>query len=1020
MSFFGLATLSAHGMFDYAGQFDVGLSGDLLLGTHDFGIEGTFSINASLYYDTSNNIHFDLNGSASVTARLFGINFASLGVSFDAQIVTDGGSVDISLSVTVHIHVIFFTISLTAHFDIGVVQFPKPYYLAGDANSNTAWDPTVNNGTLYLNTGTRASSRNMGPSSDTSTALGPNPTEAYIITDEGGSAASGETIQVTAFGHSQTFNGVKRIVDNAADPASVNNESLIVQPGVQVPVVFIGGPNSNTFDDNGSGYAVAYGGGANNSSTNIEENVLQAGSTVPGAILIGGPAYNDISNLSSSPSVLVGGAGDNQITGGPGNDIILGHAALVATPSDTTFQSFNASANVWTLPAFAITAGSSAGAWVLSPSNVQFQDSPYVAAFNSTPASPGSDTISGGNGNDFVNAGNGTNAVSWPVQPINMSNTFLAGQGGSYLYVEGASTPNSLSVSQVASNTFQVGVLSSNNGPMVGYLNAKGFANLELDGGASANSFAIGDLGGTGLQNVTINAGQNIVPTGQINTVNDPNNPGKQIQVPVVIVHPHSGADSITILGTNPGNGSTGNDTFTLAEDNANQAGQMTQVLVTALDGLGDTVNYTIINSVASQGDTLTINSLNGNDVVNAGGMGSTSAPANFPQLINLVEQVGSGTDAIITSPSFNDAVHLGTGSDTVTGGTGPETFVRDPNAIGIDTLIENHNLDFGLYNDKLVIGQVQQDGGGQSFSSYEYTQYLTEQQLITQFGQRTPNFPLNGVGNYFSSGSVVEPIGNLFAVVNLTGGNGTGTMVVGSPTNTIYVGGTSQTVVPFAGSATLNIGPNTSGGVGYYVVNIADSSTAHVAVADTGGTAGQKFLMVNGSSQADNLTLNASGSGAFRVGTIAESVVSKEFITFNGVQRLVLDTLGGNDNVLVNDTAAPTVVNFGNGNDNVVVGTVPLIPDKGNRTLEYPNGVPVVNPNGMTNGNSDDLFLMGGAGNDTFEVDHRSRDALPARRVGDQPVHPQHVPGAAEQPVRPQSDHQPQHDLRRFGQQSI
>ena len=228
-------------------------------------------------------------------------------------------------------------------------------------------------------------------------------------------------------------------------------------------------------------------------------------------------------------------------------------------------------------------------------------------------------------------------------------------------------------------------------------------------------------------------------------------------------------------------------------------------------------------------------------------------------------------------------------------------------------------------------------------------------------------------MGDNFQSGSVIEPIDNLFAVVDLTGGAGNNTMVVGSPTNTINVGGTSYTVVPFAGSATLNSATNTASGVEFYIVNIANNNAAHVAVADTGGTSGEKILMVNGSEQADNLTLDASGAGGFRVGTITDSVVSNEFINFTGIERLVLDTLGGNDNVLVNDTAVPTVVNFGNGNDNVIVGTVPLIPDTGNRTLDFPNGVPVVNTKAMTNGNSDDLFIMGGAGNDTFEVDHNS-----------------------------------------------
>ncbi len=167
MSFFGLATLSAYGMFDWQGQFAVGLSGDLLLGTHDFGIEGQFSINTSFYWtnpSTQFGVNFDINGSASVSARLFGITFASLGVNFDANIATNtGGTAEVSLSVTVHIHILFITISATAHFDIGTIQFPKPFYLAGDQSNAQVWDSTVDDGTLYLNTGSRASTASSAP-----------------------------------------------------------------------------------------------------------------------------------------------------------------------------------------------------------------------------------------------------------------------------------------------------------------------------------------------------------------------------------------------------------------------------------------------------------------------------------------------------------------------------------------------------------------------------------------------------------------------------------------------------------------------------------------------------------------------------------------------------------------------------------------------------------------------------------------------------------------------------------------
>ena len=601
MSFFGLATLSAYGMFDYQGQFAVGLSGDLLLGTHDFGIEGQFSINTSFYWtnpSTQFGVNFDINGSASVTARLFGIDFASLGVSFDASIATNtGGTAEVSLSVTVHIHILFITISATAHFDIGTIQFPKPFYLAGDQSNAQVWDSTVDDGTLYLNTGSRAQYRQLGPSSDTDTSQGSNPSESYIIDDEGGTAASGETIKVTAFGHSQTFTGVKRIVDDASDPNNIDSESLIVDPGVQVPVVFIGGPNNDNFVDDGNGYAVAVDHDAASSAKTEDEFV--AGPSVPAAVLVGGPAYSNISNLSGSPSFLVGGAGNNQIAGGTGNDTIYGHATVNYASPDS-WQSYGANG------------------WTLSLGGVQATE---VAAGSVS----GSDTIDGGGGNDYIDAGNGNNAVSWEVQPIAITSPYLGGQGTDYLYIN-APSPSFLDVTQPTAGTLQIADQSS-TGTTLGNLQAQGFSDLVLNGGASANDFTIQDLGGTGIGNVTINAGQDIVPTGQTQTVNDPNNPGLQIQEPVVNVLPHTGADAIDILGTN------GNDTFTLAEDNANQAGQMTQVQVTDADGNGDTINFTITNSVASQGDTLTIDSLNGSDTINAGGMGpSTAAQApEFP-----------------------------------------------------------------------------------------------------------------------------------------------------------------------------------------------------------------------------------------------------------------------------------------------------------------------------------------------------------------------------------------------------
>ncbi len=416
---------------------------------------------------------------------------------------------------------------------------------------------------------------------------------------------------------------------------------------------------------------------------------------------------------------------------------------------------------------------------------------------------------------------------------------------------------------------------------------------------------------------------------------------------------------------------------------------------VTDTDSIGTTVNFTITNSVVSQGDTLTIDTMDSASsasTINASGMSGPTPSAAYPQLINLVEEAGRGTDTLIASPTFNDTIELGTGNDTVYGGLGQETFVAASSTKGTNTLIENQNVDFGLFNNVLVMGTVLEDGGGStSFEQYEnnqYNSYLTESEWVNQIQLVNAVFPANGVGNYyaggsvFSGGSVMEPIDNLFENVDLTGGvfNDTtparnDTIVVNSPTGTINVGGSTYDVAPFGGSATLDSAANGAGGIEFYVINFAPNNSANINITDSGGTKGDKVVMANGTGQGDNFDLSATGGGGFRVGTVTDSVVSNMSLSFRGagIVRLVLNTSGGNAAVVVNDTAVPTFIALGSGTDNVQVGTVPLIPDTANRTLEYPNGVPVVNTAAMTNGNSTDLFVMGGSGNDTMTVEHNS-----------------------------------------------
>jgi len=82
---------------------------------------------------------------------------------------------------------------------------------------------------------------------------------------------------------------------------------------------------------------------------------------------------------------------------------------------------------------------------------------------------------------------------------------------------------------------------------------------------------------------------------------------------------------------------------------------------------------------------------------------------------------------------------------------------------------------------------------------------------------------------------------------------------------------------------------------------------------------------------------LTAAGSEPNRTGTIAIGDVSSRRLgrrqRIAGIGRLHINTFAGDDHLLVDDTVVLTLVDMGSGDDDIVVGTVPMIPDTGNRT---------------------------------------------------------------------------------------
>src|SRR5581483_9601634 len=405
----------------------------------------------------------------------------------------------------------------------------------------------------------------------------------------------------------------------------------------------------------------------------------------------------------------------------------------------------------------------------------------------------------------------------------------------------------------------------------------------------------------------------------------------------------------------------------------------------------------------ASNGDTLIINGKDGDDTIDASLLGTPigqALPSTSPRdIVALVLEggdgepisasnpSGDGNDRLIGSP-FNDVIDGGTGADVLTGGFGLDTFKSENvdshgNPVALDTLVETQNTDLGLFGNIFITGQVLNDAGNTPYAEAAGV-YALESDMQTDMQDTedpgsstdpTTDFRQPGYGEQWRS-ATVENIAGIFAAADLTGGDGNNTIVVNDVDGKIWVAGQGAlNVTTWNGNAILDNADNTGNPDAdlpeYYVITNAAGSTAQIQIIDSGGASGSDDLVVFGTNQADTLTLNSYGSGAGAIMYIDASVTSTEQISAQGVDRLEIYTLGGDDHVLSNDTSVTTVVNLGAGDDSMIIGTVPLVPDPGNRTLEYPNGVPVADTAHMTNGNTAPLYVLGGTNDDYFEVDH-------------------------------------------------
>jgi Ca2+-binding RTX toxin-like protein len=372
---------------------------------------------------------------------------------------------------------------------------------------------------------------------------------------------------------------------------------------------------------------------------------------------------------------------------------------------------------------------------------------------------------------------------------------------------------------------------------------------------------------------------------------------------------------------------------------------------------------FPFVNIAGEDGlDALTVNTLGGNDVVDASALAATNAS----QLVKLTVNGGAGNDSLTGSQGADTFVwNPGDGNDTIDGGDNPDTLVfngsnvserldlsasgkrvrltRDVDGVATDlgdvesiTISALGGADTATLNDLTgtavtqvnlnlagAIGGIDGDGG----ADFVTVNARNAPDLLPVLGNNGVVAVDGGFGHgsglpYFVVLRVVEATDALR--VNGNGGDDTiDASALQTPVKLIADGG--------AGNDTL-LGSHGSdavfGGPGNDVAFLGDGDDSFTWNAGDGsdrveGLAGTDTLNFNGSNFDENIALSANGPQV-RVTDDVGNVA----IDLDGVEQTAVSAMGGTDNVVVNDLtgtalAALKVTNIADLKpDNVTVNT--------------------------------------------------------------------------------------------------
>jgi Ca2+-binding RTX toxin-like protein len=590
----------------------------------------------------------------------------------------------------------------------------------------------------------------------------------------------------------------------------------------------------------------------------------------------------------------------------------------------------------------------------------------------------GDDQLTAGKGNDSLYGGDGNDLISWKVG----DGAPVVVDAGSADYTPNAdgSIPIGNTLEVLGDNNSDSFAASANGGALAVVatgvpITASNIQRLSLDGQGGADVITVHSLAGTSVTEVHVNQSQAIAPDGAADVVNVDTGPSTDMLIDEAV------GDVVAAV---PANGS----------DPAKPAVQGAQALINFHNGLtykvfvanpevGDSLN---LNSVA--GSTITIDMLKVDSAVSG-----TPLPASLALPGQLVINDNPGNIFNVRSTSGPTTINAHGGINTFNvGSLAPAANGTLAGIQGALTLNGSGGADVANIDDS---GDATGQSGTLTATSLTglgmggAITYGGLNSLAVNLGLGNDTFTVaatHGTTTSVDAGPGADTVSlqALDGPTTVHGGAGNDsitlspTVVVG-PTQLFGDQGDDTLTVDRLPARQVSGTVSLDGGDGSdaYNVNIAGDGNYLINVHDT-GTTGSDTLTVNGTAQADNFLLRASGyaypTGVAFVAALHGAPVSDvERVNYDkSLEALVVNAGAGDDTVTLDDNWAPTTISGGDGADHIQIGQIfKSERDAANASIAANDEFKTTHTTRgyLSNGVSYPTTINGDAGNDDFVV---------------------------------------------------